>query len=196
MRLLGPVVTIVKLFVRHWPTDLGGYGVRYIYYRRRMRFFTGRFNIGDDCTLTGLSQISIGRGTNLSSGVKLHAHESDGITIGCECSFNHNVIVDSAEGGRIKIGDGVLVGPNVVIRAANHAFSDTHRPIRSQGHVSGLITIEDDVWLGSNVVVLPNVRIGSGSVVGAGSIVTRNLPRMCVAAGVPARVVRFRIESE
>jgi len=58
-----------------------------------------------------------------------------------------------------------------VIRAANHRFADVSRPIMRQGHDYGEIVIEDDVWIGANCVITPNVRIGRGAVVGAGAVV-------------------------
>ena len=128
------------------------------------------------------------------SGSYLYAHEGGSLTIGANCSFNHNVML-AASGGEIVIGNDVLIGPNTVLRAADHEFTDPIKPIRLQGHRRGRIEIGDNVWLAANVVVTANVRIGDGVVVGAGSVVTNDLPPMTVCGGVPARAIRSRINS-
>jgi galactoside O-acetyltransferase len=101
-------------------------------------------------------------------------------TIGPDTSLNNNVQL-GANGGKISIGSGVLIGPNCVLRAADHIFEDLTRPIRDQGHIFGEIIIEDDVWIGANAVVTRNVRIGRGAIVGAGAVVTRDVPPLAIA---------------
>ena len=112
--------------------------------------------------------------------------------IGNNTRFNTNVHINSSGGGFISIGDNCLIGPNVVIRTSNHKFDDVNTPIVNQGHVTGRIIIEDDVWLGSNVIILPNVTIGKGSVIGAGSVITKDIPKFAVVVGVPGKVVKYR----
>jgi acetyltransferase-like isoleucine patch superfamily enzyme len=76
------------------------------------------------------------------------------------------------------------------IIAVNHVFDDPGRPFVEQGITAKGITIEDDVWLGSACVVTDGVRIGRGSVIAAGAVVTDDVPPHTVVAGVPARVIR------
>ena len=114
------------------------------------------------------------------------------IQVGANSAFNRNVHINSCNGGRILIGDYVLVGPNVVMRTANHIFSDVEMPIRMQGHIANDIVIESDVWIGSNVIILGGVHIGKGAVVGAGAVVTKNIPAFGIAVGVPARIIKYR----
>lgn len=97
----------------------------------------------------------------------------------------------NAQGGVI-IGSDVLIGPECIIHSANHRFDRTDIPIRSQGYEKATVVIEDDCWLGANVTVLPGVRIGKGSVVGAGSVITHDIPPYSVAVGNPARVLKSR----
>ena len=111
--------------------------------------------------------------------------------LGADTSINTNVHLGAA-GGTLVIGRNVLIGPNVVLRVADHVYADPDRPIREQGHMGGTIVIEDDVWLGANVVVTRNVRIGRGTVVGAGSVVTKDVPPLSIVVGVPARVIGSR----
>jgi maltose O-acetyltransferase len=99
--------------------------------------------------------------------------------------------------GPVLIGDDVMMGPDVTILTRNHAFADTSRPMRDQGagEISP-VTISDDVWIGMRVIVLPGVTIGRGAIIGAGAVVTKDVPPYCVAVGNPARVVRNRLERE
>lgn len=88
-----------------------------------------------------------------------------------------------------------MMGPDVLIisRHQNHRFDDLSRPMRLQGYAeSAPVVIEDDVWLGARVIVLPGIRIGRGAVVGAGAIVTKDVPPYAVCVGNPARIVRYR----
>jgi carbonic anhydrase/acetyltransferase-like protein (isoleucine patch superfamily) len=95
-------------------------------------------------------------------------------------------------GGPIVIGSHVQIGPNVILVAENHMFSDPTRLIDEQGVSHEGICIEEDCWIGAGVTIVDGVRIGRGSVVGAGAVVSRSIPRYSVAIGVPARVVRSR----
>lgn len=88
----------------------------------------------------------------------------------------------------ITIGDGVMFGPRVMISTAGHPVHPAVRPHGEQ--FSAPVVIEDDVWVGGNVTILPGVTIGRGSVVAAGAVVTANVPPMTVVGGVPARVLR------
>ncbi len=141
--------------------------------------------------------VAIGRQFTLGAYCEIVCQDPErgsNITIGNRVALNTGVIVNADCGGRISIGNDVLLGPGVVLRAASHCFKDLNVPIRDQGHVPGVIVIEEDVWLGANVVVLPDVRIGRSSVVGAGSVVTKDIPPFSVAVGVPAKVIRSRKE--
>ena len=130
-----------------------------------------------------------GRFTSMS-GLKIFSPEA--VSIGDGVSLNVGVVLDSCNGGRIEIGNDVLIGPYCVLRSADHVFSDPSKPIKSQGHAPGTIVIEDDCWLGSHVVVTSNVTIGKGSVIGAHSVVTHDIPPYSIAMGVPAAVKRSR----
>lgn len=88
---------------------------------------------------------------------------------------------------KITIGKNVLFGPNVTLSTTGHPVHPKHR---AEGMYSFPITIEDNVWIGANVVVLPGVTIGENSVIGAGSVVTKDIPANVVAFGSPCRVYR------
>lgn len=98
-------------------------------------------------------------------------------------------------GGGVLIERDVLLGPGVQIFSENHITSDLDRPIIEQGETPGEVRVGSGSWVGACTVVLAGVTIGSGSVIAAGSVVTRSLPDRCVAAGVPARVIKMRGET-
>jgi galactoside O-acetyltransferase len=127
---------------------------------------------------------SVGERTVLLS--PFHAGFGSNVYIGDDFFGNVNLtFVDDVE---IRIGDGVMIAPSVTLTTTGHPI---HPDLREDfRRFSEPIVIEDKVWIGSNVVVLPGVRIGYGSVIGAGSVVSRDIPPMTVAMGVPCRVVR------
>lgn len=134
----------------------------------------------------------VGRNFSIMSGAKIF--EPSNVTIGDDVGINMGVILDPMEGGHIEIGNSIGIGPYCVLRSSDHGFSDPNVSFRKQPHVGGTIVLEDDVWLGSHVVVTRNVRIGKGSVIGAHSVVTKDIPPYSVAMGVPARVVKSRLD--
>ena len=108
------------------------------------------------------------------------------ITLGDNVYFNFNcVVLDVAP---VTIGSNVLFGPGVQIYAATHPLNAA---VRRTGLEAGKpIVIGDDVWIGGGAILCPGIRIGSRTVIGAGSVVTRDIPDDAVAAGNPCRVLR------
>ena len=80
----------------------------------------------------------------------------------------------------------------MVMRTANHNFELLNTPIRMQGHSIKNISIDDDVWIGANAVILGGVNIGRGAIVAAGSVVSKDVPPHTVVGGVPARTIKMR----
>lgn len=115
-----------------------------------------------------------------------HAAFGSNVHIGDDFFGNVNLtFVDDVD---IRIGHGVMIAPGVTLTTTGHPVHPARRV--DFARFSEPIAIEDKVWIGSNVVVLPGVRIGYGSVIGAGSVVSRDIPPMTVALGTPCRVVR------
>jgi len=112
------------------------------------------------------------------------------ISVGDNVYINRNTFITARD--PVEIGNNVLIGPNVVINTGNHTFADPNVPIVMQGHTSEKIVIEDDVWIGANAIILKGVRIGKGSVVAAGAVVTKSVEPYTVVAGVPARKIKER----
>lgn len=149
--------------------------------------------------LKGLKYISIGKGTILGKGLILTAWEKSGnhcyspsIRIGEKCSIGEYCHITAID--NITIGNNVLTGRYVYISDNAHGRSirsemdlpPTQRPLHSKGSV----VIEDNVWIGERVCILSGVRIGRGAIIGANAVVTHNIPPYCVAAGIPARVIK------
>ena len=114
------------------------------------------------------------------------------IEVGKNCFINYNcTILDNA---KVTIGDNCLLAPNVSIYTAGHSlYPDT----RNLGYEYGIeIKIGDNVWIGGNTVICPGVHIGSNVVIGAGSVVTKDIPDWSFAAGNPCRVIRKITEED
>lgn len=95
--------------------------------------------------------------------------------------------------GKITIGDDVLMGPDVIMMATSHAYSEVEIPINQQGDAEEKeIIIGNDVWIGTRVIILPGVKIGSHSIIGAGSVVTKSFPEYSIVAGNPAKLIKTR----
>ena len=97
----------------------------------------------------------------------------------------HNTII-----GPVEIGSHVNLAQGITVTALNHNFDDTQKRIDEQGVSTIPVTIEDDVWIGANAVILPGVTIGNHCVVAAGAVVTKDVPPHSLVAGVPAKVIK------
>ena len=93
--------------------------------------------------------------------------------------------------GPVTFGDNILLAQNVVMSGLNHDFEDVTRPIVSQGFTTKEIRIDDGVWIGAGALIIPGIHIGKNAVVGAGSVVTKDVPAFSVVVGNPARVVKY-----
>lgn len=125
----------------------------------------------------------------------------DLIKIGKNFKINKNCTIDSNGSKGIYIGENVTIGPGVYIRSANHSFRDRNIHILEQGYNYKTIShqseeysivIEDNVWIGSNCVLLSGTHLKKGVILGAGSLVSSKIDEYSVAFGSPARVVRKR----
>jgi maltose O-acetyltransferase len=151
---------------------------------------TEAFNVMPAADTTGRRSIleellgAIGPGTELRAPV--HCDYGTNLRIGARTFVNFGLV--ALDVGPITIGDDVQIGPNVQLLTATHPLDAGLR--RGKWEAAEPITIGDNVWLGGGVIVLPGVTIGGDAVVGAGSVVTRDVPAGVVAVGNPARVVR------
>ena len=97
----------------------------------------------------------------------------------------HNTII-----GPVSIGSHVNFAQGITVTALNHNFEETNKRIDEQGVSTRQVVIGDDIWIGTNAVVLPGVRIGTHSIVAAGAVVTKDVPPHSLVAGVPAKIIK------
>ena len=181
-------------FICNWWPGRFGRRLRQRYFRRKLGCLGVGGVIGPGLLVNGSRNISIGDEFTCWRNCTLAAAQDGVIEIGDRVSLNQNVYINASIGGRIVLGNDVLVAPNVVMRASDHATQDLSRPINQQGHISGEIIVEDDVWISSNVTIVGGVRIGRGAVVAAGAVVTRDVEPNTIVGGVPAQFIKKRGE--
>ena len=138
-------------------------------------------------------EIIIGKNCSIAAYAALQGN----IQIGENCSVQMNTLLTGYGNpgetqGLIKIGNNVRIAANCMMIAGNHIFENPDIPIRKQGLVYKPITIEDDVWIAGRVNIMAGVTIGKGCVIGAGSVVTHDIPPYSVAVGCPAKVIKSR----
>lgn len=113
------------------------------------------------------------------------------LRLGSRSMLGHHSRIDHD----VTIGDDVLMGPGVIMLSNSHEFSSLEIPMSQQGaRPRRPIVIEDDVWIGARVIVLPGVRVGRGSIVGAGSVVTKSVEPYSIVGGSPARPIGSRLK--
>ena len=163
-------------------------------------------NIGENSTinypivLKGAKYISIGNNTGFGKRGILTAWDAylnDNfnpiINIGNFTSIGEDYHITAIN--EITIGNNVLMGKKITITDNSHGKADIeslkYSPIKRRLFSNGAISIEDGVWIGEKVTILPGVTIGTNSIIGANAVVTSNIPANCVAVGIPAKVIKF-----
>lgn len=125
--------------------------------------------------------INVEKGVYFGNGFDLEIGDNSGIGINCQIH------------GPVKIGNNVMMGVDVVIISANHRFDRIDIPMNQQGHQPDRpVIIGDDVWVGTRAILLPGVSIGDGAIIGAGAVVTKDVPPYAISAGNPASVIKYR----
>lgn len=148
---------------------------------------------GEDPQRTALLTALLGRcGSQITIEPPFYCDYGDNIVIGENFYANHGLVI--LDGASVTIGDNVFIAPNVGIHTAGHPL-DSRR--RNQGlEYAKPITIGHNVWIGASVTLVPGVTIGDNTVIGAGSVVTRDIPAGVVAAGNPCRILRTITEAD
>ena len=130
-----------------------------------------KFSLGDYSVIESFACIN-----NAVGDVQIGNHTRIGL---------HNTVI-----GPVKIGNHVNLAQGITVTALNHNFTDSNKRIDEQGISTNAVSIEDDVWIGANAVILPGVTIGNHCVVAAGAVVTKDVPPHSLVAGVPAKVIK------
>lgn len=129
-----------------------------------------------------------GKNINIEKNVDLRW---GGIELGNNSGFGEGSII----GGNTVVGNNVMIGRELLTIPRNHRFEDISVPMIEQGFTKpSTITIDDDVWIGDRVTILAGVHIHGHSIVGAGAVVTKDVPEYAVVGGVPAKVIYYRNE--
>jgi len=211
---MAPPLSLVAYYAYH--KGFWAY-LRGLLLRPRLRACGGRFFLGRQTRILFPDYLAVGRNVAIGDYVYMTCYGRHGVTLGHNVRLREFgwvqvtshltnpgeglVVGDNTyigphcllgAGGLITIGRDVALGAYVQLLAENHNFADPARAINEQGVTREGITIEDGCWLGNSVIVLDGVRIGARSVVGAGAVVTRDVPPASVAVGNPARVVKRR----
>lgn len=174
MRKIKKVIGLViyNVIAKHMP-------VSYSHFRlgqKKLRAFCGRLILA-----------KCGKNVNIEKGAKFSSK--------VELGDRSGIGMRTAIGGTCIIGNDVMMGPDCIIHTYNHKTVDTTTPMREQGFTEEEpVVIGDDVWIGGRVIILPGVHVGNHSIIGAGAVVTKNVPEWAVVAGNPAVVKKYRKE--
>lgn len=127
------------------------------------------------------SNINIEKGADFGRGNGIMIGNNSGIGVNCHVR------------GPLEIGKDVMMGPDCMVMTSSHNTKRTDIPMCKQGFlVKRKVTICDDVWIGARVIILPGITIGKGAIIGAGAVVTKDVPEYAVVAGVPAKIIKYR----
>ena len=178
---------------------IGGKDPKIVEMTLRTRRLLAQFNATDYADMERRQALlhdmlgSMGKGVHVD--IDFHCEYGKHIFIGDKVIINMNcTFVDN---NRIDIGSNVLIASNVQIYTATHSIRVNERMVQDWSEGQEIcrtyalpVKIEDGVWIGGGVIILPGVTIGRNSVIGAGSVVTRSIPESCVAVGNPCRVIK------
>lgn len=208
---------IFTLLLMNLPGMLGLF-LRQKMYRSLFKKFGAKATLGTGISLKQPNKISIGKNCIVDDLVSLSVRGSESshidlaenvfvgrcselkvregtISIGSFTSIGSNCRISTAE-GKIRIGEYVFLAAHCYVGGGNHKSDRTDIPIAKQGFESkGGVTIGDDVWLGANCVISDGVTIGKGSIIGACSLVNRDIPDYSIAFGIPAKVHKSRLNN-
>lgn len=170
---------------RHLPWNRAAL---YAEFARRRAFLKWPIN-GDVLEMLRDGRLVLGEQVHFEPNVWITGGPESRITLGFGTFLNQGVMVSASD--RIEIGEHCMFANGCLITDSNHRFDDLDRPIPWQGFTSkGPVVIGDNVWAGANVVITSGVTVGRRTVIGAGSVVTSDLPDHAICAGAPAKVLR------
>lgn len=156
--------------ISHWKLYFNSSMLKFC--KKKFKYFHQTASFRPGAYAVACSKISLGAHVTIRPGTMLHGDPCD-------------------NGAEIIIEDYVLIGSGVHIYVDNHSFEDVSRPIMEQGwRPSKPVRVKEGAWIGANAIILPGVTIGKNAVIGAGSVVTQDIPDFSVAVGVPARVIK------
>ncbi|MDP4132480.1 MAG: acyltransferase [Bacillota bacterium] len=167
-------IIMYRSFAKYLPRSNGRINLG----SKQLRRFCGKLML-DECG----RNVNIERKANFSSRVKIGNDSGIGI--------------NSSIAGYVTIGNDVMMGPECIIYTRNHEFKRTDIPMHEQGFSEVKpVVIGNDVWIGGRVIILPGVHIGNGCIIGAGAVVTKDVPDYAIVGGNPAKVIKYRTDEQ
>lgn len=125
-------------------------------------------------------KVNIEHGADIGTGRHIEIGDNSGIGVHCVVK-------------RAIIGKNVMMGPDVVFISQNHNFSDPDKPLQEQGFIeSDPIVVGDNTWIGTRAIILPGCKVGKNVIIGAGTVVTKDIPDYAIVGGNPSRIIRSR----
>lgn len=191
--------------------------LRGFYIKPFLKSSKGLIFVGKGSRIYHKNKISVGKTLNIGHNVFINALSVSGISVGDNFTLKDNCIIDCTGvlrdlglglkvgdnvgmsencfiqvRGEVIIGNNVIFGPGVSVFSENHNFDNLDESIVSQGEIRKGVKINDNVWLGTKATILDGVTIGSGSIVAANSVVTKDVPSNCIVGGIPAKLIKKR----
>lgn len=179
------VLGLIKIKSLIWITFFKIFGVKISF---STQFIKKPFILGY------LNNISIGKKCSIHENVKILVNKEGKINIGNNTLISTNCNINAGV-GKITIGDNVMIAANSYIINNDHEIYQNLSP-KLSGHITRNIIIEDNVWIGANCVILKGVKIGEGAIIGAGSIVTKDIKPYSINVGNPCKMIKFRFDKE
>jgi maltose O-acetyltransferase len=125
-------------------------------------------------------RVNVEKGVNFYTGWEIEIGDDSSLGIGCMVPYD------------LKVGRDVMMGPYVIVVGHSHRFENRDLPMRLQGiEEYPSVRIEDDVWIGARAIILPGIGIGKRAIIGAGAVVTKDIPPYAICAGDSGRVIRY-----
>ncbi len=173
----------------------GGLNRFRLFYSRLNKIFTSsRPKINATAIIERRNMVRLANNVEIGAGVVIRAFD-ELVTIGPYSQINPFVVIYGHN--KISIGANVMIAPHCVIASGNHDFKQTTIPMRFAGNLTkGPIIIGDDVWIGANCTITDGVKIGHGAVIGANSLVNKDVAPYAIVGGVPAKVIGNRINNK
>ncbi|AEB30204.1 hypothetical protein CAR_c15450 [Carnobacterium sp. 17-4] len=193
--------------------------VRGLFFKPFFKSSKGLLFIGRNISILNKQYISLGKNVKFERNSEIQGLSINGIVIGSNVTIGNTAMIrpssyygsgEIGEGffignnsslgpfcyigcaGMVRIGDNVMLGPRVSLFAENHNFSDSETSIKFQGINRKGITIEDDCWIGSGVIILDGVTIGKGSVIAAGTLVAKDIPAKSIVKDKRSKIITRR----
>lgn len=202
-----------QYYIRTFRPHFLGWITRLVYHGKQLSFGKGlRCDSIPRILIDKTARLKIGDGVELRRNVEIRVHGTSETLIGNKVRIDRGVRILSANESKITIADGAriglysvlnggdsisigkksLVSGFVYLQTSMHGYANKHSSVQDQGYDHAPVVLEEDVWLGTHVVILPGVVVGTGSVVGSNAVVNRSVVPHTVVGGIPAKKLKER----